>query len=159
MIFVGPPGCPRAAAKGDLRRPGRGGINEVEPELLPNLVLLATALVSDAPAELVAAWRATGGIEVLVSLLEMRTADGPSELHVLALQALHAAGEEQPERTARLLAAPLASARQRAAVQPGVEAAATVRAVKALGRLARPLVDGDGDGDEKAGAASLRASA
>ena len=124
-------------ARADLRRPGKGGINDLEPELLPNLVLAATALVRSGPPQLGAALREAGGIETLVSLLEMRTTGGPSELHVLALQALHAAGVNRPELIARAFGS--YAARKGGGPNQAVEAAATVRAVRAIGRMTASL--------------------
>ena len=126
-------------SRADLRRPGKGGIGELEPDLLPNLVLAITALVTGAPPNLAASLRAAGGIETLTSMLEMRTAGGPSELHILTLQALHAAGETCVERSAAILLADLAP-RSKLTPRPAIEAAATVRAIKTLGALARPLL-------------------
>ena len=124
-------------ARADLRRPGKGGINDIEPELLPNLVLAATALIRSGPPQLGTALREAGGIETLVSLLEMRTTGGPSELHVLALQALHAAGVNRPELIARAFGS--YAARKGGGPSQAVEAAATVRAVRAIGRMTASL--------------------
>jgi hypothetical protein len=124
-------------ARADLRRPGKGGINDIEPELLPNLVLAATALIRSGPPQLGTALREAGGIETLVSLLEMRTTGGPSELHVLALQALHAAGVNRPELIARAFGS--YAARKGGGPSQAVEAAATVRAVRAIGIMTASL--------------------
>lgn len=104
---------------------------------MPNLLLAVSAVVSGAPSQMAASLRAAGGVEAMISLLEMRSSGGPSELHTLALQVLHAVGETRPERSARMLADTTA---RRSGPSAAVEAAATVQAVRALGRLVRPLV-------------------
>ena len=118
---------------------------ETEPELLPNLLLATSALVRGAPP-LAAQLRQAGGIEVLISLLEHRPAGGGvGEEHIFALDALHAAGENRPERSAKLLeAATLAGPPKKgnAGGGPGsaAEVAITVHTARAIGILARPLI-------------------
>lgn len=135
-----------ALSRAELRRNQKGaGMLETEPELLPNLLLATTALVRGAP-QLAVQLRQAGGIEVLISLLEHRPAGGGvGEEHIFALDALHAAGENRPERSAKLLeAATLAGPPKKgnAGGGPGsaAEVAITVHTARAIGILARPLI-------------------
>jgi hypothetical protein len=82
--------------------------------------------------------REAGGIEVLLSLLELRPTGSVSEEHVLALEVLHAVGEHRPERTARMLE--FAPIQPKGAPSSSAEVAITVRAARAIGKLARPLI-------------------
>ena len=125
-----------ALAKAELRRSARGtGVLGTEPELLPNLLLAVSAVVRGRE-HLGKELRAVGGIETLLSLLDLRQGDdaNPTEVHVLALEALHAAGENKPERAAHLL-----ELTRTGGVDAARSAAVTVRTVRALGRLAAPL--------------------
>ena len=126
-------------AGAELKRIAQKGAGklETEPELLPNLLLAASALVQGAPL-LATQLREAGGIEVLLSLLELRPTGSVSEEHVLALEALHAVGEHRPERTARMLE--FAPIQPKGAPSSSAEVAITVRAARAIGKLARPLI-------------------
>ena len=77
---------------------------------------------------------------MLLSLVQLPTGAAPNEQHVLALDALQAAGETQPEVYARRLE--LASPKRAdGAKSPHKAAISGVHAVRALERLARPLTD------------------
>ena len=147
-------------ATAELRRSSGGGragaVLESEAELLPNLLLATTALArvgGTAGGAVVRALRTAGGIEALLALLDLSAppaadADAhggggggpssPTEIHILALDALHAAGEEHPEKALALIQHAAENvAPQHAAV--GRDAATNVQALRAAGRLARPL--------------------
>jgi hypothetical protein len=126
-------------SQAELQKPPRASLLTSEPELLPNLLLSVSALVAGAP-KLQASLRSLGGIEMLLSLVQLPTGAAPNEQHVLALDALQAAGETQPEVYARRLE--LASPKRAdGAKSPHKAAISGVHAVRALERLARPLTD------------------
>ena len=79
-----------------------------------------------------------------MGLLEWRPSGGPSEEHVLALEALHAAGQPSPESAIRLVE--LARGHERTDVEG---AAVTIKSVRALGKLARPLIERDANGSRE----------
>uniref|UniRef100_A0A7S3BE17 Uncharacterized protein n=1 Tax=Haptolina ericina TaxID=156174 RepID=A0A7S3BE17_9EUKA len=119
------------AEQGGRSRPFKAStrLGHKEPDLLPNLVLAVGALVQASPESL----RATGGVETLLGVIE----SGPtSEGAVLAMQVLVSAGE-RPEWRARLIDR---SAAGRFPGRGDHDAIAAVQAVRALDKLARPLL-------------------
>ena len=131
-------------ARAELKRVALKGAGplETEPELLPNLLLATSAIVRGAPL-LADALRAAGGVETLISVLDLRPGGGVTEEHLLAIEALSAAGEKHPEKSARLLELARPAKGSGASAASGfsaAEAAITVRAARAVAKFARPLI-------------------